>query len=172
MLVVGRNRLTTLVFNKSHEKKPDGSSLVAVHLGVRLLHMTTLSKLFPFLAALSSLAVYAAVGEPPPWEFGPGASLSSHVGSKVDSYSDPNHRPYYFEGHTTIQMLLMVCGFTTNVAVQEEAISAVKEWQKTNQNMATVTVQFYRRGGHYHGLGLPPVKMREVSIVVSNRPPD
>ena len=131
--------------------------------------VSTLSKPLPILATSSLLVICGVLGALQADEVELGGSLSSFVESRFEQPGKPHELPVLFELHTTNQTLLVVNGIT-DAGRQEQVLSAAKEWQTTNPNMALVTVRFYRQGGYYHGMGLPPVRIREESIVSSNKP--
>jgi len=113
-----------------------------------------------------------------------GLSLSHYVGSRVDfdrkSVINPGQPPVYCEPSRNSAQLV-VWGIT-NADHQEEVLSAVREWQATNQNMSKLTVFFYEKmyrrqftndqGGYSGEERFPEVLLRKVSIVLSNKQPN
>jgi hypothetical protein len=143
--------------------------------------MSTVLKRFPVLAVSSLVVVCFALGGPSPARayagFELGTNLSHFVMSRVAYVGKADaipRAPTYMEWHTTNETYFAVDGDAgiTNVDRQEEILSAAKMWQTTNQNMAKVKVCFYRPGGYFNGVGLPPIKFREESIVLRNWQPN
>ena len=102
-------------------------------------------------------------------------SLSRYVVSKVafgeKSLANSNEPPVYVRpGRNSAR--LEVYGFM-NSGRQEQILSAVKDWQTTNQNMAKLSVRFYEREKPRveHGQLIEPL-FRETFIVLSNRQSD
>jgi len=103
------------------------------------------------------------------------SSLSRYVVSKVafdeKSLENSNEPPVYVRpGRNTAR--LEVYG-VMNSNCQEHILSAVKDWQTTNQNMAKLSVRFYEREKPRveHGQLIEPL-FRETFIVLSNQQSD
>jgi hypothetical protein len=122
-------------------------------------HTSAFKRALWMIAAVSLPLMCCVLATPPADEFRVGGSLSHFLESKPD-----NAGLVFFEGHTTNQTLILVL-YMPESARQAKLLSAVSDWHGTNQNMASVTVRFYRRGGLHHGRGLPPVLAREKTIV-------
>jgi hypothetical protein len=100
-----------------------------------------------------------------------GSSLGRYVLSKVTidgkSSSDTNAPPVEMQPSRN-SVRLDFFG-VTNSDRQEQIISAVKDWQTTNQNMAKLWVRFYQpeKARGQYGQHIEPL-LRETFLVLSN----
>jgi hypothetical protein len=87
--------------------------------------------------------------------------------------SNPDGRPFYTSPSRNAARFV-VYGIT-NSERQDELLTALKDWQTTNQDMAKLTVRFYEREnwraftneqrGYSGGERLPEVVLREITLL-------
>jgi hypothetical protein len=134
-------------------------------------------------AAFSAFVLMVVHSIPTAAERRQSASLKQYVVGRVaiegKSRTNPDEPPVYCSPRRN-SLGLTVYGIT-NADQQDAILSAVREWQTTNRNMAKLSVRFYERenwrwstnhqDGSAIGQRLPEVLLREASVVVSKDPP-